>query len=302
MLTTTQLRALERGLRTRKVLSIFIDTSAPDLHRRQNWRTEAYRALARLDGALLHSPPGERTARELCVAHLSTLLETIRDTPRAPGWVAYVTTDDVVAHGPVRERIDTRVFWRAGAVIAPLLPALTEPPVVAVAIANRSAARVYQWQGDILSKSADFDAEMGGRGAMVRRVSQHASSIAGREGCVVVGGTPEYACLLMRDLERRTLSETVRAPVLTMWSSTADIVRAAEDGARMIRTRRDRALLDEIATERGGAAADVVAADAAATAADLGEPPHNSLGLPGRIRRYFIARGHEAPTASTPPA
>lgn len=289
MLTTTQLRALERDLRHRTVLSVFIDTSAIDLARRDNWRLEAYRALARLNGALLHGSPGERTARELCVGHLATLLETMREIPRGASWVAYVTTDDVVAHGPVRARLDTRVFWRKGAVIAPLLPALTEPPVVAVAIVNRTAARVYQWQGEILSKAADFAAEGGARDTMLRRVSQHASSIAGREGCVVVGGTPEHACLLMRDLERRTMSEAVRAPVLTMWSSTADIVRVAKDGAQSVRARRDRALLDEIATERQRARmADVP------VATDQTELPAPSLGLPERIRRYFSDRRAES--------
>jgi hypothetical protein len=112
-----ELRELERRLRNRKVLSVFVDASAAD---RASWRAELNRALFRLEAASPHLPAGERTARELCVAHLRTLLEGVRGTPGWPAWIAFVTTDDVVASGPVRARVATSVFWQTGVVVRPL--------------------------------------------------------------------------------------------------------------------------------------------------------------------------------------
>ena len=62
------------------------------------------------------------------MAHLRTTLEGIREAPEAPGWVAYVTTDDVVAGYPVDTRVETAVFWQAGIVTAPLLEATAKRP------------------------------------------------------------------------------------------------------------------------------------------------------------------------------
>jgi hypothetical protein len=112
-----ELRELERRLRNRKVLTVFVDASVAD---RAAWRAELNRALFRLEAASPHLSAGERTARELCIAHLRTLLEGGRGAPGWPAWVAFVTTDDVVASGPVRARVATSVFWQTGIVVRPL--------------------------------------------------------------------------------------------------------------------------------------------------------------------------------------
>jgi hypothetical protein len=120
MLAFAELGQLERRLRSRKVLSVFVDTSAPEDG--SAWRVKLDRALARLDATSLSS--GDRTARELCMAHLRTALEGRREAPGRPGWVAYVTTDDVVAAEPVPVAVETGVFWDNGIVVGPLAPAL----------------------------------------------------------------------------------------------------------------------------------------------------------------------------------
>lgn len=122
MLAFAELPQLERRLRNRKVLSVFVDTSAADDG--SAWRVKLDRALARVDST---SPPlssGDRTARELCMAHLRTALEGRREAPGRPGWVAYVTTDDVVVAEPVPVAVETGVFWDNGIVVGPLASAL----------------------------------------------------------------------------------------------------------------------------------------------------------------------------------
>jgi hypothetical protein len=121
-----ELRELERRLRNRKVLSVFVDASVAD---RGSWRAELNRALFRLEAASPQLSNGERTARELCIAHLRTLLEGVQVAPGWPAWVAYVTTDDVVASGPVRARVATGVFWQTGIVVRPLRAGLPESSV-----------------------------------------------------------------------------------------------------------------------------------------------------------------------------
>lgn len=119
MLAFTQLHEVQRRLQKRKVLSVFVDTSGPADG--PSWRAKLDRALANLDATPPRLSNGERTARDLCVAHLRTALESLRGTPGEPGWVAYVTTDDVVAAWPLHRPVETAVFWQSGIVMAPLL-------------------------------------------------------------------------------------------------------------------------------------------------------------------------------------
>jgi hypothetical protein len=133
MITFGELRDLGRRLQNRKVLSVFVDTSAIASAKRFGWREELNRALARLEVTPPQLSSGERTARELCMAHLRTLLEGMRALPDGPGWVAYATTDDVVAAGPVRARLETAAFWEDGIVVAPLLATVTNSRAVPLA-------------------------------------------------------------------------------------------------------------------------------------------------------------------------
>jgi hypothetical protein len=127
MFTFAQLRELEGRLHDRKVLSVFVDMAVTTAD--TTWREALNRALAQLDARPPHLKAGDRTALDLCVAHLRTALEGMRGTPGEPGWVAYVTTDDVVASGPVRTRLETAAFWQHGIVVRPLMPALVKPRV-----------------------------------------------------------------------------------------------------------------------------------------------------------------------------
>jgi hypothetical protein len=119
VLPFAELHDLQRRLRNRKVLSVFVDTSGTADG--PSWRAKVERVLARLDATPPQLPSGERTARTLCMAHLRTFLESIRDTPRERGWFAYVTTDDVVTASPLDSQLETAAFWQTGIVMAPLL-------------------------------------------------------------------------------------------------------------------------------------------------------------------------------------
>jgi hypothetical protein len=113
------------------VLSVFIDTS--DAGTPTKWRTELDRAFARLLAEASRSTDGDRTALELCLAHVRTALEAAHGAPGRPGWVAYATTHDVILEGTVRSPLETKAFWRRGLVVAPLLPD---------SLADRVAARL----------------------------------------------------------------------------------------------------------------------------------------------------------------
>ena len=121
MLALAQLLGLERSLRGRRVLSVFVDTTVTDPVSRAGWRCQLDRAFARLLSDAGGRTPGDRTALELCLAHVRTALEGARGAPGRPGWVAYATTDDVVLAEAVSAAVKTRVYWQHGMVIAPLL-------------------------------------------------------------------------------------------------------------------------------------------------------------------------------------
>ncbi|HJR65247.1 MAG TPA: hypothetical protein VJ802_02375 [Gemmatimonadaceae bacterium] len=138
MLAFTELHEVQRRLQNRKVLSVFVDTSGPADG--PSWRAKLDRALASLDARPPLLSSGERTARELCVAHLRTALESLRGTPGEPGWVAYVTTDDVVAAWPLHRPVETAVFWQSGIVMAPLLETVVKRTEMATLASQRRFA------------------------------------------------------------------------------------------------------------------------------------------------------------------
>ena len=119
MLTSEEIQEMERALRGRRVLSVLVDTWGTNAAARSKWRTDLARALARLRAEAVRLSPGDRTALELCLAHLHTKLESIRWKPSGPAWVAYATTDDVILCGPVRARVQTGAFWQLGMVVKP---------------------------------------------------------------------------------------------------------------------------------------------------------------------------------------
>jgi hypothetical protein len=281
MLTATRLRALSNTLRDRKVLSVFIDLAANEAeYDHRDWRYDVHRAVARLRSSTCLEPR-ERTARDLAVAHLLSLVETMREPPQGPAWVAYATTDDVVAHGTVRTRVVTLASWRDGPMIGPLLPALVDPAVVAVAIADRRNARVYSWRRGMLSEPEEVTAEGGARDAMLHETARRAAALAGPEGHIVVGGTPDVARLLVRDIERMTGCDAEIAPALTMWSGPGDIAQSAENRARTVRLRLNRAILADVPVET------TVARDASAV---VYTPPVRAfVGNDRRLQPWFRA-------------
>lgn len=138
MLKLTQIFGMERALRGRRVLSVFVDTSSTDRGGRATWRADLDLAIARVLADASRLPGGERTALELCLAHVRTELEAAHGPPASPRWVAYATTDDVVLAGAVQGPLQTQVIWQRGLVVAPLLPQLV-PEAMADTVAPRPA-------------------------------------------------------------------------------------------------------------------------------------------------------------------
>lgn len=139
MLTSEEIQEMERALRGRRVLSVLVDTSGANGAGRSKWRTDLARALARLRAEAARMSPGDRTALELCLAHLHTELESIRWNPSGPSWVAYATTDDVILCGPARARVQTGAFWQLGMVVKPLYA-----PVAGIAGYARTSPSIQQ--------------------------------------------------------------------------------------------------------------------------------------------------------------
>lgn len=120
-MTRMELRGLERACGGQRALSLFVDTSDSAGATMGRSRLVLDREISRAQTEALRLAPGERTAVELCFAHVRTAIETMRDVPLSLGWVAYATTDGAVVAEPVRRPMATQVYWQRGIVTAPLL-------------------------------------------------------------------------------------------------------------------------------------------------------------------------------------
>ena len=144
MLSQQQLRALLQELADERVLSVYIDGASGDPGNREGWRPVLAGALRDLRASVADVSPAERADVERCVALLGERLESLREVPPVPGWVAFITAEGVRHAAWLPAQTPTRVTWSLGPRIAPYVRALREHRPVIVAILSTRQGRLYR--------------------------------------------------------------------------------------------------------------------------------------------------------------
>jgi hypothetical protein len=285
MLTQTQLSALHRAHRDERVLSAYVDGSAPDPAGQRTWRLHLDRAIKDLRSWLDDSPRTERDDFEACVRLLEDRLSGFDPTVKAPGWISFITRDGVVQAQAVPVEVPTRLVWSNGPCLAPSLRVLGESQLVVVAVVDARKAKLFKYQFGKIEHAGSLHAHHvieppshmgdssgrfhpGTRGSTGADAAQHALlesrdrmlgeaaeravQIAGPAGWLLIGGIPVVAARLEELLSESAAGRVSRIDHLDVHSSDALIADAAKAGSATLREARDVERVQKI-VDRAGA-------------------------------------------------
>lgn len=302
MLTTAALAELARTLSGQHVLSVYIDGATNDPATRNAWRTQLEAGLASLRRTV-HARSADE-ARELgrCIERLMAVLGTSPASPGAPGWVAFITEEQVVRAEALPVTMPDLVRWSDGPWVSPYLRAEKELRPAIVAVVDRRSAAIYQYVLGTLTRIDALRAHAhvqpayhmgrgpgrqfhsGTRGAtghdeaakvlrvgterMLREAVDRLVHASGQDGWILIGGTPQAAQTTVRMLPEGAASRAVWLRRIGHGASEAEIHRSAADGAVYLRRRLDGTLVDA-ALDRAARAAGRGAVGEEATRATL---------------------------------
>jgi hypothetical protein len=304
MLGTDALVTLVRESHDVVTLSVYIDGRVSDPVMRTRWRTELQNAL---DTVRAGVPPIEREAFLICETRLEQVLSRFDGAIGSPGFVAFVTPDQVRFAEPVATPMPTIAFWSRGARVAPYVRALEhERPVLAVVGGSRET-RFYRWHIGTLQRldpvlahdvKAEFEvpdrartgSASGGhrnvRGATgadeMRRLQEESMArlvadtvdrivhVTGQTGWVVLGGTKDVVPRVLTALPRGIAERTLVHPGLKAKATRTDIRDAVADGASRLRDAREQRLVSELVERAHKNARATVGLDPTRSAIELG--------------------------------
>jgi hypothetical protein len=326
MLSRSELLALDRSLRTERVLSVYIDGTATDVAAKQKWRLDLAHSLRDLRRWLDGSSREDQRALEQCIGLLEHELGAFSGTVGAPGWVAFITTNGVQRAERVPAPAPTLAVWSTGPSIAPYMRILKQMRPVIVAVVDARKGRVYRYQAGELSgvetvrahtaveaPSHMGDAPRGGFHPGVRGPTGHDAAqrsrlagtrrfvgeladettrLAGPDGWILVGGIPEAAAQTATALGQLAPGRVRVLESLDVHATDAEVAAAARAGASALRDDADLEQIVEIVD--GSAGEGLATLGSAATGEALNERRVRELYL---TRRYRDSHAAEAETA-----
>lgn len=304
MLTYAELVELERSLRGERVLSVYVDGSAPDPAAKHAWRRVLDDAVRGIGRGLAGAPHDEREAFRRAASLLEAELAATSGALGAPGWAAFITAEGVRTAGPLPTHIPSLVRWERGARVAPYVRALEQQRPVVVAVVDTREARLYRYREGALEALDTLRAHAavgpfdhmgdvprehfhtGTRGStgtdaaerelrvgterMLAELAGRLTVLGGDDAWIVLGGTPQAAKAALATLPGAAAARATVLPSLGVWASEAEIRRLAAEGATVLREAREGAMLADLLERKGARGNGAVGASAVLHALDAG--------------------------------
>ena len=318
MLERRGLIDLERSLRDTLVLSVYLDAPSPNPAERDVWRTRLDQELERVRKQITERP--ERRAFDRATGLLRDELESRSDAIGAAGWLGVVAPDDIRFRTPLAVSPPLSVHWGRGMFVTPALRALEAMRPAIVAIVDSRSAHLLRYRDGKIERletlhahalidpvlhmgnppSPGFHSATRGRtgtdaaerelGAarehLMHAVASRMVELAGSDGWLLLGGTPEAAHEASAALPEHVASRTLLVPELHIRSSDSEIAQGAAHGASTLRRREDLAAIQRVIEQ----------VDACGRARIRIDQVEHALEL-GAVQRLFIsaARAEEQP-------
>jgi len=270
---------LYRELRDQDVLTVYVDGDNHDPAERTAWSRALTHGLDderdRVEAASPESLPDFDAARKRVLEAVPAYDAFLPDR----GWVAFVTADQTWYAETVSVPMPHLIRWEKGIRVAPYVRGLKQDRVVAAALVDRRKARLFTYRDGEVEDRADLIADMdfgdlsdigvgkragthtGSRGQtgteaaqalldegaakLHARVIEVLGELAGNDGLVVLGGTPELIAALSRRAGHFG-DRLIERPSMHMGMSEAEVKTAVEEAASEVSRRPQGGLLDEV--------------------------------------------------------
>jgi len=241
-----ELVALERALRDRLVLSVYLDGEVTTPATRTAWRRRLDYELE----SIRQSAACTRTARlqfESAVALLSGRLAPITGAIGSAGWAAFVTADEVAYAEPLPVAAGRTLAWGPGIRAVPMLRPLKLLRGAVLGFADARATRLYRYRRGRLELLAtyrglgrsDFDRE-------VADLVDRMLDLSSRDDWLLFGGPPGYATALAAAVPTRLTRRARVMPPLSASAGEFEITQAVERALASLRREYETAIVDAL--------------------------------------------------------
>jgi hypothetical protein len=290
MLTFEKLVDLERALREKTVLSVYVNGTSSDPATRDRWSVDLRHSFDDIESWLRGSSHSEREAfaacREMALKELRALPPT-----RERGWTGFFTADGPSYVGTLPVPVQTLAAWSTGACVAPYIRALKENRPVIVTVVDRTQARIFRYvEGEVAlvesferkliadqpyhmghpprvgfssntrgrtGTDAAQKEELSATNHMLAEIASRIGILAHDGAWIVVGGIPDVATAALRQLAPAAATRSMRAEHLDVHATEAQVAECARDSASKLRDADDLKRIEEAvsAAETGRAGA-----------------------------------------------
>jgi hypothetical protein len=285
LLRLADLADFTRQLGGTEVLTTYVDARVTDPAMRDSWRPALRSALRRVRSGISGEHRVESFDR--AAAFLETPGLPLGGIWGSPGWVAFLTDHGPQYVADLPARVPTLAVWREGPFVSPYVRALKQHRPVIVMLVDSESVQFYRYATRALTRLSDLtlstidesgplrprpprkrrigrpgprlatgtDRLQRRRRAFFQRliplIRERLLELAGDDGWILVGGTPEWAGRAGQSLPVQLGGRALVSPALAVDDVETRIAREAERAARRLRSELNGRLLDEVLEQAG---------------------------------------------------
>jgi len=283
MLSYSDLVQMERSLRQRQMLSLYVEGANGDPAKRDAWRARVEDALRPLEQVNENAPHDEREAFRTTVRALHDFLRHQPPPVHAATFAVFVSNETLLHDATLPVSLPTAAHWGHGMRVAPYLRAIRPERPVIVYVGGVKTAEVYEQQGDSLRRARrikvpmvkqptyhmgdapppGFSANTRGRTKkdaldrdvqtathrvaheIVEQIRQH----SGDNAWMIVVGLPQVTHAVQEALPASLAARTFIERAALADETEKELARVTTAGVEALERRRQSTLVDELIEE-----------------------------------------------------
>lgn len=283
MLSYSDLVQMERSLRQRQMLSLYVEGANGDAAKRDAWHARVEDALRPLERVNENAPHDEREAFRTTIRALDDFLRHEPPPVHAATFAVFVSNETVLHDTALPVSLTTVANWGQGMRVAPYLRAIRPERPVIVYVGGVKTAEVYEQQGDSLHRARSikvpmvrqpvyhmgdapppgFSANTRGRTKkdaldrdvrtathrvaheIVEQIHQH----SGDNAWMIVVGLPQVTHAVQEALPAPLAARTFIESAALVDETEKELARVTAAGVEELERRRQSKLIDEVIEE-----------------------------------------------------
>lgn len=265
MLSHDQLLSLYRNLKDTRVLTVFLDGGTHDFSKKHMWKRRLEQVVGEARSGMLGADPEELRAFERAAGRIAEALGQFGAFIPDRAWAGFATADELAYSGLVHVPMSDSARWADGISVSAYVRALKQDRTVVMALVDSRRARLAEYRDGVMTELPDLIADRdvgemsdenmskragthsGVRGEtdtdhaqrlvriheerMLKELAQHLTRKAGKDGMVVVGGTPEVISHAISHLPSELQKRTLGRPSMAWHMTDAELVTELEAAA-----------------------------------------------------------------------